>query len=75
MPGLRGQIPLGLCQLVNLRRLCICRCGLSGSIPAEISQLSCLEELQLFGNNLTGTQGEGEGARAMGLAYMYMSMD
>jgi len=55
MPGLRGHIPSALCQLVNLRRLCICRCGLTGVIPPDINQLLHLEELQLFGNNLSGS--------------------
>lgn len=39
----------------TLRRLCICRCGLTGNIPEEIGQLVGLEELQLFGNRLTGS--------------------
>jgi Leucine-rich repeat (LRR) protein len=43
-----------LCSLTTLRRLCICRCGLTGRIPAEIGQLLALEELQLFGNQLSG---------------------
>jgi Leucine-rich repeat (LRR) protein len=38
-----------------LRRLCICRCGLTGKIPVEIGRLVGLEELQLFGNQLSGS--------------------
>ena len=49
-----GSIPIQLCNLITLRRLCICRCGLTGKIPDEIGQLINLEELQLFGNNLNG---------------------
>lgn len=43
-----------MCQITTLRRLCICRCGLTGSLPEEIGLLVHLEELQLFGNRLTG---------------------
>jgi hypothetical protein len=39
MPGLSGPIPVQLCSLVSLRRLCICRCNLIGPIPSEIGQL------------------------------------
>lgn len=55
MPGLSGPIPRELCNLVSLRRLCICRCSLSGSIPDAIGQLVNLEELQLFGNRISGS--------------------
>lgn len=48
------MLPRELCSLTTLRRLCICRCGLTGRIPNEIGQLVGLEELQLFGNSLTG---------------------
>jgi len=41
--------------LTTLRRLCICRCGLTGRIPSEIGRLVGLEELQLFGNQLSGS--------------------
>jgi hypothetical protein len=34
--GLTGVIPPQLCSLTTLRRLCICRCGISGRIPSEI---------------------------------------
>eukprot|EP01036_Dinobryon_divergens_P022469 gene22469-30726_t len=54
MDGLVGSIPVELCRVTTLRRLCICRCGLNGKIPAEIGNLSGLEELQLFGNNISG---------------------
>jgi hypothetical protein len=54
MPGLSGQISPSFCELVNLRRLCICRCSLTGAIPDAIGSLILLEELQLFGNNLSG---------------------
>ena len=50
-----GKLPKELCTLTTLRRLCICRCGLTGSIPSELGKLVGLEELQLFGNQLTGT--------------------
>ena len=53
--GLIGTIPKELCNLVTLRRLCICRCSLSGRIPLEIGNLVGLEELQLFGNQLSGS--------------------
>jgi hypothetical protein len=55
MPGLVGSLPRALCGLSTLRRLCICRCGLTGRIPAEIGSLVGLEELQLFGNQLSGS--------------------
>ncbi len=32
----------------------MCRCGLTGKIPSESGQLVSLEELQLFGNQLSG---------------------
>ena len=54
MESLIGPIPKQLCLLINLRRLCICRCGLTGVIPDEIGDLLALEELQLFGNRLSG---------------------
>jgi len=54
MPGLCGQIGPAVCALTGLRRLCICRCSLTGRIPHEIGNLTHLEELQLFGNNLNG---------------------
>ena len=54
MPGLTGSIPKSICQIRTLRRLCICRCALTGVIPGEIGNLVELEELQLFGNMLTG---------------------
>jgi hypothetical protein len=54
MPLLIGSIPVQLCTITTLRRLCICRCGLTGNIPFAIGQLIGLEELQLFGNKLTG---------------------
>ena len=54
MPDLRGPIPKSLCDLISLRRLCICRCSLSGRIPDEIGSLIHLEELQFFGNNFVG---------------------
>lgn len=54
MPLLGGSIPVQLCTIITLRRLCICRCGLTGNIPFAIGQLVGLEELQLFGNKLTG---------------------
>jgi Leucine-rich repeat (LRR) protein len=54
MPQLAGVLPNSLCTLINLRRLCICRCGLKGRIPDQIGQLQHLEELQLFGNELVG---------------------
>ena len=38
MPELIGSLPRSLCTLVTLRRLCICRCGLSGTIPEEIGK-------------------------------------
>ncbi len=43
--GLVGVIPVQLCSIITLRRLCICRCGLQGPIPEEIGQLVQLEEL------------------------------
>ena len=52
--GLVSAIPRELCNLTSLRRLCICRCSLTGKIPTEIGQLVNLEELQLFGNQLVG---------------------
>lgn len=52
--GLNGILSVSLCSLIHLRRLCICRCGMTGSIPSEIGNLVQLEELQLFGNSLTG---------------------
>jgi Leucine-rich repeat (LRR) protein len=55
MPGLGGVLNKQFCELVNLRRLCICRCGIRGSIPDEIGDLVQLEELQLFGNMMTGS--------------------
>jgi hypothetical protein len=55
MPGLVGSLPRALCGLSTLRRLCICRCGLTGRIPSEIGSLVGLEELQLFGNQLSGS--------------------
>ena len=54
MPQLGGHLSAALCSLTNLRRLCICRCAIVGTIPAEIGNLKLLEELQLFGNLLTG---------------------
>lgn len=45
MPELHGSL-LHVCSLVTLRRLCICRCSLSGEIPIEIGNLAALEELQ-----------------------------
>jgi len=53
MPELNGTL-LHVCSLVTLRRLCICRCSLTGEIPPEIGNLASLEELQLFGNKLSG---------------------
>lgn len=37
MPGLGGTLSKHFCELVNLRRLCICRCALRGPIPHEVS--------------------------------------
>ena len=54
MPRLHGELPEALCRIVSLKRLCICRCGLSGPIPPEIGNLVALEELQLFGNKFSG---------------------
>lgn len=54
MPLLTGPIPRALYALSGLRRLCICRCGLTGRLAAEIGNLAALEELQLFGNRITG---------------------
>ena len=34
--GLCGPFSVQLCELRGLRRLCICRCGLTGKIPSEI---------------------------------------
>ena len=53
MPELTGSLT-SICSLKTLRRLCICRCSLSGPIPNNICELVMLEELQLFGNKLTG---------------------
>lgn len=36
MPGLGGTLSKQFCELVNLRRLCICRCAIRGSIPDEV---------------------------------------
>jgi Leucine-rich repeat (LRR) protein len=55
MPELTGSLPKSLCSIRTLRRLCICRCGLTGQIPEEIGCLLQLEELQLFGNQFSGT--------------------
>ncbi len=60
MSGLIGSL-LPVCGLTSLRRLCICRCSLTGPIPEEIGLLSSLEELQLFGNRLSGSIPEGLG--------------
>lgn len=54
MPLLVGPIPKTLYSLSGLRRLCICRCGLGGGIASDVGNLLALEELQLFGNSLTG---------------------
>jgi hypothetical protein len=54
MPDLIGPLPKQLCSILTLRRLCICRCGLTGFIPDEIGNLVNLEELQLFGNQFSG---------------------
>jgi Leucine-rich repeat (LRR) protein len=54
MPRLRGPLPSALCGVTTLRRLCICRCGLTGPINPQIGDLQLLEELQLFGNHFTG---------------------
>jgi Leucine-rich repeat (LRR) protein len=54
MAGLHGPLPTSLCTISSLRRLCICRCSLSGHIPHQIGDLLALEELQLFGNLLSG---------------------
>lgn len=55
MPGLGGTLSKQFCELIFLRRLCICRCAIRGSIPVEIGDLVQLEELQLFGNLMTGS--------------------
>jgi hypothetical protein len=36
LSGLTGPLSIQLCSLRGLRRLCICRCGISGKIPVEI---------------------------------------
>lgn len=48
MPGLFGPISESICSITSLRRLCICRCGLTGRIPTEIGNLINLEELQVI---------------------------
>ncbi len=47
MQNLVGPIDASLCAITTLRRLCICRCSLSGPIPSEIGNLVKLEELQV----------------------------
>ena len=54
MPRLQGSLPSSLYTITSLRRLCICRCGISGPIDPRIGDLVLLEELQLFGNHFTG---------------------
>ena len=39
MPELTGPLPIALCALTALRRLCICRCDLVGPIPSEVPDL------------------------------------
>ena len=53
MPSLYGTLE-PITQVTTLRRLCICRCQITGPIPEAIGNLSELEELQLFGNKLQG---------------------
>lgn len=40
MPMLSGPLPVALCTISTLRRLCICRCGITGPIPDEIGKLT-----------------------------------
>jgi Leucine-rich repeat (LRR) protein len=61
MPNMTATLD-EICNLKTLKRLCICKCGLKGNIPAEIQNLVDLQELQLFGNNLTGRILENIGA-------------
>ena len=44
---LTGTIPQELCELTNLKRLCICRCDIKGKLPIQIGNLAKLEELQV----------------------------
>ena len=53
MPNIVGTLDV-ICDLTSLRRLCICKCGVTGPIPEKIGSMTELNELQLFGNRLTG---------------------
>ena len=52
--GLRGEIPAGLGDLINLKRLWLDRNNLTGEMPAELGNLSSLERLRLSHTSLTG---------------------
>ncbi|CAM9849753.1 unnamed protein product, partial [Pylaiella littoralis] len=52
--GLRGWIPEGLGDLLNLKTLHLYSALLTGAIPESLGQLHSLEELFLHGNRLTG---------------------
>ncbi|KAI3442577.1 Protein kinase domain-containing protein [Psidium guajava] len=49
-----GEIPKGICNLVNLQRLRMDDNFLSGPIPSDLGNLSNLAVLTLSGNNLSG---------------------
>ena len=52
--GLSGQLPSGLSNLANLKRLLLSDNRLSGEIPPELGSLTRLEQLELDDNELTG---------------------
>ena len=53
--GLCGPFSVQLCSLRGLRRLCICRCGLTGKIPSEIG--GCRREGEVISTFLWATCG------------------
>ncbi|MCB0281922.1 MAG: T9SS type A sorting domain-containing protein [Calditrichaeota bacterium] len=53
--NLNGELPAGICNLINTSKLDLSENNLSGTIPAEIGWLHQIAELNLSGNSLTGS--------------------